>query len=295
MDQPALPLTMVDWWTLRESWADKLLRLGAGGALGLILLRNLVGQITPSVATNSLTSLLIAVALAVPAVIRRTKPPHIDRRLRWSAGAFAGAYLWMAALYFLKWTGLAEVPQGYDAITDVMGSLFFVGGWWSLQTKDEDRSSHIADRMALVSLTLLTVLIGAAKFVADRNETDNTSIQAAARLGLNLCNGAIFLGLYLQLRRLLLAPDPVTHCALLLFGCAQVAAHARDCLSASETCELPSLPAVIAIAVSWILLLGKFLFGAYVLYLCGHARLSDSKPDAEPPAAAQATSGVASD
>lgn len=265
--------TMFEWIFKPDSFGDRILHVGFGGFILAAILKDAIKQLTPSTEVTSFVCFSFALLLALPAVIGKTPPK--DPTLRWPILALATAYAWMSLLYFFNWTQLVKLAAGYDAVTDLIGTLFFVVAWFMISVREADKQSQVADRFALVILCLLALASGASKLLIDSAIGGSAADGAAARLFLNVCNGAVFLSLYGQMRRLLPPPDPVTHTLILLYGCAQIAAHGRDCLSASKPCSPPALESFVALAIAWTLLLGKVAFGAYVSYLYFNGRIGD--------------------
>jgi hypothetical protein len=289
---------MVEWiFKPNTSW-DRGVHLGVGGfilgALILEVVKNATASASsaagPSPALTSIVCFAFALILAIPALIRDT-PPKAPI-LGWLNLTLAMAYTWMSLLYFFKWRNICSLPVGYDAATDLVGTLFYAVAWFKVSTNETDHQAQLAERAALAFVCLLAVVFGTTKLVIESPLRGLTADQLAAqlalphyqavRLALNVCNGAVFLSLYNQMRRLLAAPDPVTHVLVLLYGCAQIAAHGTDCLSAKNACTSPAIENFVALAIAWTLLLGKIAFGTYAsyLYFNGRIRVSGSSPKA---------------
>ena len=262
---------MVAWIFKSNTPLDGFLRVGFGGSVLVLLGKNAVGQINTTPGTVSLICLLSAFLLAFPAINSKTQPA--DESVRRPVLVLSVAYAWMALLYFFKWIGWARVPATYDAFTDVLGTLFFIVAWFMLLPLETDEQSHSAEAAALTVLTFLTVAAGFSKAFVEMPAQFGQTDEVAVRLALNICNAAVFFSLYGLMRRLLPSPDPVTHVLLVLYGCAQIAAPARDCLTAVSgtvsalPCTFPSFPRFLGAAVEWILLLGKVAFAVYLSYL----------------------------
>ena len=80
--------------------------------------------------------------------------------------------------------------------------------------------------------------------------------------------------------------DPVSHGLIVLFGCAQIAAQGRDCLTARHACVAQSIEGLTAYAIVWVLLLGKIAFAAYALYCYFNEQPSFPKPLLDAPTSA---------
>ncbi|SRR6266481_291762 len=255
---------MLEWIFKSDTGLDKILRLGFGGFILGVLVKNVIVQITPSGAGNTLICLAVSLLLVLPVL---TNTPPKDPTLKGPTIALASAYVWISLLYFFHWTHLVDLPKGYDAVTDLIGTFCFVVAWGMVSGRETDKQSKGAERVALAVLCLFAFVSGASKLLIDLHVHGGMPADGqAARLILNVCNGAIFLSLYGQMRRLLPSPDLISHTVILLFGCAQIAAHGRDCLE-SKACASPSLEGIVALMIAWTLLLGKIAFGAYISYL----------------------------
>lgn len=264
---------MFQWMFKPDTRFDKFLRAGSGGFFVTILITAAIQHVTATRGVTALVCLAFALLLSVPPIIGVHPKNH---SLNAPVLALSMAYAWMALLYLLSWTKLVVRSAGYDAITDVVGTLFFVVAWFLTSTCEMEGSSVTSERVAIVTLCLLLFMSGAAKCVIELRREQLSADYQAARLLLNICNGAIVLSLYGVMRRLFPPPDPVTHVVILLFGCAQIAAHGRDCLSVGNACQPPSTEYVIAVFIAWTLLLGKIAFGAYLSYLYFNARVRGS-------------------
>ncbi len=266
---------MFEWIFRPDTLWDKILHLGFGGFILAIVAKNAIGQITPSPGATSFVCFAFSLLLAIPALIGNS--PSKDPILRWPTLALAVAYAWMSLLYFFNWTHLwthlLNLSAGYDAVTDLIGTLFFVVAWYMVSAGETDKQSQVAERIALALLCLVVLAAGVSKLLVDAGVGGSLADGQAARLILNICNGAIFLSLYGQMRRLFPSPDPVTHIVVVLYGCAQIAAQGRDCLSTSVPCAPPALEGLVALAIAWTLLLGKVAFGAYVSYIYFNGRI----------------------
>jgi hypothetical protein len=286
-------LSMLSWIFKPDTLTDKILHSGIGGVILLILFKNVIGEVKTTPGTVSFICLLLALLLLLPILVTNKQPK--DGIVIRPALLLAIAYAWISLLYFFKWVKLVRLPAQYaqyDAITDVFGTLFFICAWFMFSKHDPDREGRIAERTAFVVLTLITFGAGVSKTLIDMNIVGSGADDPAARLILNICNALVVFSLYGQVRRLLPAPDPITHVLILLYGCAQIAAPARDCLYASSPCALPSLQAFVALAVDWSLLLGKIAFAVYVSYLYFNYDLS-SKEYAQVALSQQAVSASA--
>jgi hypothetical protein len=248
-------LTMFQWLFKPETMAHRVLHLGFGGAILLIVAKDIIGKLQTTPGTVSLICILIAVSLGLPA-LGRNSPPQ-EAFLKAPTATLAGAYAWISLLYFFKWTGLIKLPAQYDAVTDLCGTLLFIAAWYMFSGREPDEEGHIAERVALTIISLLSIGAGVAKTLIDTNVIGSTADDPSARLVLNFCNAAVIFGLYGQIRRLLPPPDPVTHVLIMLYGCSQLAAPARDCLYAAHPCASPSLDYFVACTIDWSLLMGK--------------------------------------
>lgn len=235
---------------------------GIGGIIVGALALDAIHAIRPTPGVATVVASILAVVLALPLIIdqgqRYRRPQTIF------AIFLAIAYVWMAVLYFLNWSGLVQHSRGYDAVTDFVSTAFFAGAWATLTALEPDAQSRLVDRIAVAVLLIVTLLAGIAKFQLDAHP--ESADDYAARLMLNLCNGAVFLSLYGQMRRSFSPPDPISHLVILLYGCAQIAAQGADCLP-SKSCPLPTAAGIAAFAIAWGLLLGKVAFAAYVAYI----------------------------
>lgn len=230
----------------------------------------------PTALTQALACFIVAVFLGYPVIVSR-KPR--DARLRVPVAALSFAFFLMGLLYLLGYLDVRNIVQ-FDVVSDLLSTACFVAAWLYFTRYMSSADERAAERVAVVFVALLALVAAwirlnfAAKPAGD-------PVHEVARLVLNLSNGAILLGFYFQMRRLLPPPDPISNTLILLFGCAQVAAHARNCLRES-TCALPTLNALVALSVEWMLLAGKLALGAYLAYAYFEARLMPARaPRAE--------------
>lgn len=268
---------MFQWMFGPARW----LHAGVGGFILAALAPDIAHAIKPTPPVMTVVAVVFAAVLALPLIVDQGR--NYRRPQTICAIFLAIAYVCMAALYFLSWSGLVQHSRGYDAITDFVSTAFFACAWATLTVLEPDIQSRLVDRFAVAILLTTALLAGVAKFNLDARP--GTPDDDAARLMLNLCNGAVFLSLYAQMRRVFAPPDPVSHLVILLYGCAQIAAHGADCFGAN-TCKLPAAVAVAALVIAWGLLLGKIAFAGYVAYICFNP--------GNPPANSDEASGSAS-
>ncbi|HLG55528.1 MAG TPA: hypothetical protein VI485_09365 [Vicinamibacterales bacterium] len=263
--------TMLEWMFAPEAPLDRMLRRGAASVIFAGIVTAGMKQFSPTSTVNTVVCLIIALALLIPPALV-TVPPR-DRLIRVPVLVLGAAFAWMALLFFFDASGILRFGVGFETVTDVIGTLFFAGGWFLMTSHVNDPSEQNADRVSIVLVCVLLVIAGAAKVVvspADPNA--NPALLSlpqranvdAARLLLNVGNAAVLWGLYSLMRRLLPPPDPLTHTLILLYGCAQIAAPARDCLK--DGC-VTTLQTIVAFSVAWSLLIGKVAVGLYVAYL----------------------------
>jgi hypothetical protein len=253
-----VPPTMFQWMF---GPAARWLHASVGGFVLAALAPDVIHAIQPTPGVMSAVAGILAIVLALPLIVdqgRRHRRPQTV-----CAVFLAIAYVWMAALYFVNWSGFIQLPRGYDAITDIVSTGFFACAWATLTVLESDTQSRFVDRIAVAALVMAVLFAGLAKFHLDAKP--DTPDDNAARLMLNLCNGAVFLSLYAQMRRVFSPPDPLSHLVILLYGCAQIAAHGADCVGL-KTCHLPGAAAIAAFVIAWGLLLGKIAFAVYVAY-----------------------------
>jgi hypothetical protein len=266
-------LTMSKWLVQSNTRMDIVARATFLAMVLAPVIANITDDFSPSPGTNWAVSIAVAALLLYQSFIGKDGP--MDARLRAVCKWLATAFGWMALMYILKWLKVVGIPNGYDAVTDLIGTLFFVGAWAQLTSCEVNVDWRAADRLALALLCALAVVSGVAKFLFDINlhqAQDVVGFQAAARLALNICNGAILVGLYLSMCRMLQPPTPLVHVVVLLYGCSQISAHGTDCLP--DQCVMPSFSAAVALLTAWALLAGKVAFGLYVVYLYGHGKFT---------------------
>jgi len=263
---------MGEWLFKNDTWAELAVRLGFFGyllaAVGASLIDKL-DQVIPTDAAQFVGSIIIALLLFLPWYLGlKPRDVHFSK----FAVIMAGAYGLIGSLYLLHLLGLhpfanAPIAKSYDTLTDVLGSLVFVAGWHNLSQFNPEPSDVRSERVIIILLTFVLVACGVWKGWVEAVANPSAESVAAARLLLNACNGAIFLSLYIQMRRLLQFPDPLTHLLIVLFGCAQIAASGRDCLSDVQQCAASTAQGIAAYSIAWMLLAGKIAFGVYVLFL----------------------------
>jgi hypothetical protein len=270
------PKTMAQWIVEKNTTFDIVAKAGIGTAIVGTLVKDGLSGLRPSLEMNTVVSLLVATLLALPILVLQ-RQIEIDRTIRRVGGILAIAYGFTGLLYFLKLLA-SFPPTGYDAVTDLVGTLFYVAAWYTLSSHRADPRGHTVERAALLVTVVIASLFAALKLVFDlglaKNGLDPTAQSQAARLVLNACNGVVLLSLYALMRRLLQQPDAVSQVVILFYGVAQVAAHGRDCLTASPPCPPGSVECVAALGIAWTLFLGKVAFGLYVLYLYSHGRFN---------------------
>jgi hypothetical protein len=260
---------MAQWIFRSDSALDKALRLGVGGSILGILAGDLIHLVRPSAGTTAAICILLALVLFIPVLLRTGATRN--RIVQLTVTMLSVAYVFMGLLYFFNWIG-AWIPSGrqeafYDATTDAIGTLFFVTAWFLVSKLESAPETRVAEHVSLAILCILVVIAGSTKLVIELQGRDTTADYSSARLMLNLCNGAIFLSLYNQMRRNIGSPDVASHVLILFYGCAQIAAHGRDCLAGSTPCSTQTTEGLVALAIAWSLLLGKIAFAAYLSYL----------------------------
>lgn len=242
---------VVDWMLLRPG-----ARFGAIGATAIATGAQLLKSARPSSAGQIVIS--VAVSLLLSLVVTDDRVPPERRRL---AGSIALAYVLMAALYLVDFTKAFVPPDGYEAITEACSSLCFLGAWW-IAIVILPRGDRPSDYMLSCILLLLLILASAMAFFSEIGGPSHSTQHATARLLVNITNGGIMFGLYHTLTRVLGKADPLTHVAIVLYACAQIAAYGRDCLAAN-TCN-DEFGQMAAMLIAWLLLLGKVCLGWYV-------------------------------
>jgi hypothetical protein len=237
-------------------------------------------SLPPSNLLNCLVCLAVGILLVLPQVLLE-EPKNPDMKA--PTNCIITAYFIMALLYLISLLGLDPVGKteingvynpgrvGYDSFSDTISSFFFVAAWFFFARLERDPVKVVQERLVMLILLILLLSSGALKAYLDLgmdiqsallSEVDkmkHTLSAAAARQLLNLCNGAIFLGVYMLMVRLFSIRNPLTHLLILFFGCAQILADARDCLD----CK-PFALMLEAYVVGWILVIGKLAFGLYV-------------------------------
>lgn len=261
---------MANWLGRKNSSSDSFLKIGILGIILGTILKPLISQFIPSSLTNAIISFAVFILLIVACFHLPKGQRPVESTIKKVCCFLAIAYLCTAQLYCVKLlTGFPS--RGYDGVTDLIGTLFYVAAWWTANEKDE--YSRSSERLTMLIATAIAFVFAMLKIYSDMQlgNTTQNDLQAS-RLILNLSNGVIFLSLYWQLRRLYQSPDPVTHVILVLFGCSQVAAHGGDPLYTNPTGI--SIEIVAAHLVAWTMLLGKPAFAIYLLFLCAVNRQS---------------------
>src|SRR6266852_705604 len=151
------PPTMFEWMFQPNTILDRILHLGFAGFIVAILVKNIISQITPAAGTTTFLCFAFSLLLAFPAIIGM--PPR-DLALRWPTLSLAVAYAWMSLLYFFSWTHLVTLSAGYDAITDLVGTLFFLVAWFLFSGNETEKEGQVAERVALAILCLVALMAG---------------------------------------------------------------------------------------------------------------------------------------
>jgi hypothetical protein len=250
------------------------------------LVKDAVDHVTWSTPTQAIVSGVLALTLATAAANAPLTP--VAPRFRLTVFIIAAAYALIALLYLIKVLKLFTPPNGYDAVTDTAGTLVFVGAWLCLPSAVDDEARR-ADRMLMIVVALGIFLSGGIKIALQVKGIATVEELGAARLMLNLCNGAALLGLYGTMRRTQRPPDPFTHTLILFFGCTQVAAQGSDCLTGPGACAIDSVSGLAAYTIAWILLLGKIAFAGYVAFCYFNPPSEAVEDGAETPSSTPAT------
>ena len=125
---------------------------------------------------------LSALVLAVPAL--NVKTPPKDNAFRWPCVALAAAYAWTALLYLARWTGIYTLLAGYDALTDFIGTLFYVAAWFIVTDRIRNTEVQQAERRSVVFLILVALISGGAKFMIQWPLRGVAEGEAGARMAL---------------------------------------------------------------------------------------------------------------
>jgi hypothetical protein len=221
-----------------------------------------MGETSPNDWMQFLICAAVGLGLLVPRLLFEAEPKSLSL---WPPIFVLGiAYLFMATLYgfaLLHTSHVWEPPflnhAGYDTTTDVISSLLFIVAWYLFSKLEGEKGARQAERFFILVMGLALLTSGYWKLVTEA---------PPARDILNLVNGAIFLGLYTQMLRMLPAPDPFNRLLILLFGCAQIGAKLRDCLGADNQCLFLSSEGATAYIIGWILVAGKISFALYLFY-----------------------------
>lgn len=272
---------MAGWLLKLNTESDTVVRSGVIAIALAASAKDFYQQLKPSAELNAVVSLLMSLLLAWPVVARRNHGAR-DLTLTRMMSILSIAYGFTGLLYFLS--AMANwPPSGFDAVTDLLGTLLYVAAWFVLSSREEDTEGFTAERTALPVIVVIAILFASLKTIIDLRMAANPDLtggesqRQAARLVLNICNGAVLFSLYGLMRRLLLQPDPLSHVVIALYACAQIAAHGRDCLK-DNACPPGSVESITALGIAWALLLGKISFGLYVLYLYFNATFSPPGP-----------------
>lgn len=276
-------VSMIRWLTRRRSIAGGVLQTLIVAPVAAIILENVWRavinggvEIRPALVTNAVVAGALFLTLLYAAMIGRRGEAAW---LRGFVALLAAAYFLTAILYALPLLPAAMRPPtvvGFDPFTDVLGSFLFLGAWAVVAHRDPDKASAFGDLLAQFLLALILIAAGGAKWMIETGvalpplwTADSGAATQAARLVLNVANGAILFGLYATMRRLLPAPFSVIHLIILLYACAQVAAPGRDCLNADPSCDAmnaASLESIVALAIAWTLVIGKLAFVMYAMF-----------------------------
>jgi hypothetical protein len=184
------PKSMQAWLFDPGSRVQRWLHAGVGGLVLITIFKSGLKQISPSSAWTSVICLAIAFILVGPILIS-VKP---DRsRVRWPVLLLGVAYAWMGLLYFLNVVGLAKPSVGFDAFTDVIDTLFFVAAWLLWSKEETTTDDQVTQRVCAGVLVMLLFIGGACKAAAQVGGGGTDADVQAARLVLNVSNGAILL------------------------------------------------------------------------------------------------------
>jgi len=219
----------------------------------------------PSKAQN-ITVCLIASAWLFWLAFRGKPKSETVRSFHHSLIFLACGYLFIAILYFLPTLNIT-VANGYDSITELLGSVLFIGAAASLlraRSTDNEREVDLAILICL-SILILLACIGKAIFDFHLNPSATVEDASAARLLVNICNGGIVLILYSQLRRISGGVHPLIHVSIVFFAIAEIVAQGSSCqTSTREPCRAESMAAIVALGIAWSLLVGKVVFVSFV-------------------------------
>jgi hypothetical protein len=215
---------------------------------------------------QSITVSLIAAAWLFWLAFSERPLGRVVQTLRISLIFLATGYLFIAILYLLAaWK--ITVADGYDAFSELLGSLLFAAAAASLlgtEPKDDERKANLA---LLVCLSLLVFVgcVGKAIFDFHLNPLAQEQDTHAARLLINVCNGGLILLLYGQLRKLRGTDHPLIHISIIFFAIAEIVAHETPCPAIKDIpCRPDGMGALVALGVAWSLLLGKVVFVSLV-------------------------------
>jgi hypothetical protein len=162
---------MFEWVFKSDTLGDRIVHLGVGGViLGAVLVevvKNAIEKLAagPSPGVTRFVCFAFALLLALPAVAGNALPK--DRTLRWLSVALAIAYAWTAILYFFKWRNIYPFPAGYDALTDLVSTLFYVAAWFKVSACETDEQGQVAERVALALVCLLALTFGFSKLMIE--------------------------------------------------------------------------------------------------------------------------------
>lgn len=173
-------------------------------------------------------------------------------------------FLFISTLYFLPWLGV-KITVGYDPITELIGSMFFIAAGFALNYHDDSVDDRRADFTLLLLAGILLALAALAKLLFDqlfRVPADS----AAARLVIDVCNGLIVLTLLSQFRRSFGRVHLLLRVSIMFWAFAQIVAHGRSCeITPTHACGLTSVQGVVALGIAWSLMLGKIAFVVFVV------------------------------
>jgi hypothetical protein len=280
--------TMLEWIFKPNSLLDRIVRIGFGGFLAALVVKTVIDTLAPTPYPQAILSFLVAAGLGIPTLVPSLQPR--DQGLLWSTRFIAIGFAWIGALYIigpLVQHRLHSTPFAYfDILTEAVGTAFFALSWVFLASHEKDKEVQLVDKFAFVILMLLLLVFSAIKVpfeaavLLGQAGPDDTQSYQYARTLINFLNGMVVLALFIQMRRLLPPPDPVSNLFILGFACAQVAAHARDCLALS-TCSNLDIPRVAALVIAWALFLGKAFLGLYFSYVYFNAKIRDTTAGSE--------------
>ena len=148
--------SMLKWIFSTNSTLDRARKLGIGVLVVAAVSKDALENMTWSAAAQAVVCFVLAIALALSASVFAPQPGTPRNKLRPLTITLAVAYAFMALLYLMDVTRLVALPSGYDAVTDVLGTVLFVAAWYSIVAIESDPQAKQADQ----SLSRLDVLAG---------------------------------------------------------------------------------------------------------------------------------------